>query len=121
MDNGRLSRLSHSEDDVLSVGEYPDIMISPLNIDGRLVSVDKRTLQDALNRQFLGRSIVRGKVFDEIDRSPYTRALMKDLLHVLEDDAIRKTEHYSLIDYPRLEGMPKELVPEFFNLWRRIM
>ena len=46
---------------------------------------------------------------------------MKDLLHVLEDDAIRKTEHYSLIDDPSLKGMPKELVPECFNLWRRVM
>jgi hypothetical protein len=46
---------------------------------------------------------------------------MKDLLHFLEDDAIRKAEHYSLIDYPSLEGVPKELIPEFLNLRRRIM
>ena len=36
------------------------------------VSVDKRTLQDALNRQFLGRSMVPGKVFDEVDQGPLT-------------------------------------------------
>jgi hypothetical protein len=121
MDNSRLSRLSHSEDDVLSVGEHPDIMICPLDVDECLVIVDKRTLQDTLHRQCLGCSIVLGKVSDEVDQCALTRSLIKEVLHLLSDDAIRKAKDYSLIDHPSLKGMPKELIPEFFNLRRRIM
>jgi len=83
--------------------------------------VDKRTLQDALHRQFLGRSIVLGKVSDEVDQCALTRSLIKEVLHLLSDDAIRKAKDYSLTDHPSLKGMPKELIPEFFNLRRRIM
>lgn len=46
---------------------------------------------------------------------------MKDVLHFLDDDTIRKTENYSLIDDPSLEGMPKELAAEFLYLWWEIM
>src|SRR6266542_900303 len=121
MDNSGLSRLSHPKDYILSISEHPNVMIHPLNADLRFIYMDERTLQNALDRQFLRCRIIHSKVFNEVDQSAFTRSLIKEILHLFNDDPIWKAENDSLIDYPCLKGMSEQLIPKLRNLRWRIM
>src|SRR6266542_484563 len=94
MDNSGLSRLSHPKDYILSISEHPNVMIHPLNADLRFIYMDQ---------------------------SAFTRSLIKEILHLFNDDPIWKAENDSLIDYPCLKGMSEQLIPKLRNLRWRIM
>ncbi len=61
MCNSSLSRFSHPEDHMFPIREYPYVLISALYVNFCLVNVNKRTFENVLNQNLLGRSIVLGK------------------------------------------------------------
>ena len=57
-DDVGLSRLRHPEDDVLAVGEHPDVVVHALDVDLGLIDVDEVALEDGLEDGRLGRGVV---------------------------------------------------------------
>jgi hypothetical protein len=118
MHNGRLPRLCHSEDGVLAVGEYPNVMINSLNVYDCLVSVNKRAFQKPPNSQFFGLGIVTPEISHEIDQRRRTHGLIEQILHFLDDDTVREAKHYPFINNPGTKGVTKAVTPKFQNLRR---
>src|SRR5216683_3442264 len=109
MHNRRLACLRHPEDHMDSVGEDPHVMVSTLDVNGCFIDVNKRACQHVLNKQALGSSVVTGKVIEEVSDCPFTDRLIKQILHHLNNEPIRQAQHESLVHYPRLQSMPKQL------------
>src|SRR5437868_1605362 len=104
MHNRRLACFRHPEDHMGSVGEDPYVMINTLDVDGCLINVNKRTCQNALNKQALCICIVMGKVIKKIDDVSSTDMHMKQIFRRLCNESIRQAKHQSLVHDPGLQS-----------------
>src|ERR1039457_2121208 len=110
-----------SEDNVVAVSEYPDVMIDASDVQPRFVGVNKRTFSQTLQENRLCTAVVLGEGLNEIDDARLGRRLMEQLLHCLGDHPVWKPKNNPLINRPSPKAVPKRLAAKPFDSGRFIV
>src|SRR5438876_1732835 len=98
-----------SENDVLPVGEHPDIMIYASDAEPRLVNMNKRTLPQSLEENRTRPAVILREVVNEVDDGRFCRPLAEQVFHSLGDDPIWQTENDALVHRPGSKAVPEKV------------